>query len=264
MLRKVVFNNFKCMFGQKKYGVQLGGDTILKHMNIIPSYNININSKKDYRKGYEIVANNILFNKMNINIGGDHSISVSTIQPLLDKYKDEILVIWIDAHADINTFISSYSNNMHGMPLSCLMGYMPHWYNKPCNLKKFTNLHKKNLLYVGLRDTDMYERKLIERKKITYFKTFSADVLNIIENSKCKYIYISCDVDSMDPSIMPSTGTPVAEGLLLKDVIDIINISRKKLVGFDLVEFNPMIGSKKDIDKTLDNISKIILQVKLF
>ena len=81
---------------------------------------------------------------------------------------------------------------------------------------------------------------------------------NMIENTHAKFIHISCDIDSMDPNIMPSTGTPVNNGLLLEDVINIINKSKTKLVGFDLVEFNPQIGSRKDVNKTLNNISKII------
>lgn len=258
MLRKVVFNNFRCMMGQKKDGVQLGGDTILNHMNINPSNVVNIMKKQDYKIGYDIIATNLYHDRMNINIGGDHSIGVSTVQPALDMYKDNLLVIWIDAHSDINTFNSSYTKNMHGMPVSCLLGYMPHWYDKPSTIKNFTKLNKKNLLYVGLRDMDLYEMELIKQKKITYFKDFSPIIYNIIKSSPAKYIHISCDIDSMDPTIMPSTGTPVNNGLLLEDVVKIINCCRKNLVGFDLVEFNPMIGTKKDVNMTLDNIGKII------
>ena len=259
MFRNIVFNNIRCMIGQTKNGVQLGGDVLLNHMNIINPYNIiNINRNQDYKKCYDIVSTNLHNKKLNINIGGDHSIAVSTIQPNLDKYGDDLLVIWIDAHSDINTYKSSNTKNTHGMPLSTLLGYMPHWYNKPQYITNFTKLKKKNLMYVGLRDMDLYEKELIDRKKILYFTDYTPSVINMIENTHAQFIHISCDIDSMDPNIMPSTGTPVNNGLLLEDVIKIINTSKNKLVGFDLVEFNPLIGSRKDVNKTLNNISKII------
>jgi len=250
------------MIGQTKNGVQYGGDIILSsRYNRIEKPNINtidIKMLKDYKKGYNVIWNNVCNNKFNINLGGDHSISVSTIQPLIDRYKNDLLVIWIDAHADINTINSSLTKNKHGMPLSALLGYMNHWYDKPSNLKKFNNLHKNNLIYVGIRDLDSYESKIIERNRIINSKLLSQSIINTILCNPAKYIHISCDVDSMDPTIMPSTGTPVDGGLSIEDIIDIINCSKKKLIGIDIVEFNPLIGSKKDVKLTLSNINKII------
>ena len=57
---------------------------------------------------------------------------------------------------------------------------------------------------------------------------------------------------------MPSTGTLVKNGLLVEDVVNIINCTRDRLISFDLVEFNPLIGSNKDVKKTLDNIQIIL------
>lgn len=252
---KYSFNNFKCMFGQQKNGVQFGGSTILKYLGEPSSKTIEINSYKDYMKGYKVVNKNLKNNYFNINLGGDHSIAVSTIQPMLDKYKHNLLVVWIDAHADTNTFKSSITNNIHGMPVSALMGEMNHWYIVP---NKRIKLRSDNLLYIGLRDPDPFEIDLINKRKIKVSSKMTYKTLDLIKKHPAKYIHISCDIDSMSPHYMPSTGTPVYNGLSVEEVKIIVEQSKSRLVGFDLVEFNPMIGTNKEVLKTLVNIKEIL------
>ena len=261
-IKQYVFNNFKCKFGQKKDGVQLGGDMILKSnvmkqrlLRTTPINTIDIKNYSDYRHGYKAVNNGLKKGLFNVNFGGDHSIAVATIQPMLDHYKNDLLVIWIDAHADINTYEASNTKNRHGMPLASLTGLMPHWYRvkKP----RFI-LPTQNLLYVGIRDLDPFEETIIKNKQISYFNSFDNDVIKTINNSPAKYIHISCDIDGLDPQFTPSTGTAVNGGLCVKNVNKIINASKSRLVSFDLVEFNPLIGRKKDVKKTLLSINKIL------
>ena len=66
------------------------------------------------------------------------------------------------------------------------------------------------------------------------------------------------DIDGLDPKLMPSTGTTVPNGLCIEDVIQIINISKDKLVSFDLVELNPLIGSETDVKNSLFNCKQIL------
>ena len=261
-IKQYVFNNFRCKFGQKKDGVQLGGDMILKS-NIMkrrtlrntPINTIDIKKYSDYRDGYNAVNNGLKKGLINVNFGGDHSIAVSTIQPLLDHYKKDLLVIWIDAHADINTYEASNTKNIHGMPLASLTGLMPHWYRVK---KSRFILPTQNLLYVGIRDLDPFEETIIKNKEIAYFNSFDKDIIKTIKNNPAKYIHISCDIDGLDPQLTPSTGTAVKNGLTLKNVKKIIKVSKSRLVSFDLVEFNPLIGKKRDVKKTLLNINKIL------
>jgi arginase len=264
-IKKYVFNNFRCKFGQKKDGVQLGGDMILnspvmkrRTLQNTPINTIDINKYSDYRDGYRAVNSGLKKGLINVNFGGDHSIAVSTIQPMLDHYKKDLLVIWIDAHADINTFEASNTKNIHGMPLASLTGLMPHWYTVK---KKRFILPTQNLLYVGIRDLDQFEETIINSKQINYFNSFDKDVISTIKNSPSKYIHISCDIDGLDPEFAPSTGTAVTGGLRVKNINKIINVSKDRLVGFDLVEFNPLIGSKRDVKKTLLSINKILAQL---
>uniref|UniRef100_A0A6C0IL29 Arginase n=1 Tax=viral metagenome TaxID=1070528 RepID=A0A6C0IL29_9ZZZZ len=256
MLRFTI-NNFRCMLGQKKNGVQFGGDTILESCSLIKKnmIDVNINKCTDYRKGYNIVKNSLHKGRMNINLGGDHSIAVSTIQPLLEKYKDDLLVIWIDAHADLNTYDASLTKNMHGMPVGALTGLMEHWYTVNNNQ---AILQPKNIIYVGIRDLDAFERKMIEEKGIVNFPRYTSDLLTVLREHPAKYIHISCDIDGLDPVYMPSTGTPVSNGLSMKHVKNIIRTAKPRLVGFDLVEFNPLIGNKRQVRTTLNNIHKIL------
>lgn len=261
-LKQYVFNNFRCKFGQKKDGVQLGGDMILQS-NVMKRHRlrsalintINIKNYSDYSDGYKAVNNGLKKGLINVNFGGDHSIVVSTIQPLLDHYKNDLLVIWIDAHADINTYEASNTKNIHGMPLASLTGLMPHWYKVK---KSRFILPTQNLLYIGIRDLDPFEETIVKNKQIIYFNSFHKNVIETINNSPAKYIHISCDIDGLDPQFTPSTGTAVNGGLQVKDVIKIIKTSKSRLVGFDLVEFNPLIGKKRDVKKTLLSINKIL------
>jgi len=262
-VKQYAINNFRCKLGQKKNGVQYGGDAIL-NSRVLKSRKvqttslvntITIKKNADYRDGYKIVHDGIRQGLFNINLGGDHSIAASTVQPMLDHYKHDILVIWIDAHADINTFESSHTKNMHGMPLASLTGLMDHWYKVK---KTRFILPFNNLLYIGIRDLDEFEDELIHKKEIPYYNVFDQQVIERIKEHPAKYIHISCDIDSLDPAFAPSTGTTAPNGLRVKNIIKIIKASKDRLVSFDLVEFNPLIGNKRDVKETLLNINKIL------
>jgi len=268
-MMRLSINNFRCMFGQKKHGVQFGGDLILQTLQKLKTVqklkktpyiapDININSAADYRTGYNIVKHNLQKQRFNINLGGDHSIAAATIQPLVEHYKNDLLVIWIDAHADLNTYNSSLTKNIHGMPVGALTGLMEHWYKVN---NKEAKLDPQNLIYVGIRDLDAFEVYALYQMKIVNFPTYEQAVIEAIKQHPAKHIHISCDIDSMDPTLMPSTGTVVPQGLTVKHVLKIINAAKPRLVGFDLVEFNPQIGNKRQVRTTLTNIHKILTKV---
>jgi arginase len=269
---KYCLNNFRCAFGQKKNGAQLGGDMILQNFMrkksrqlSVDIKHIDINNYTDYLKGYKQVQENLQKGQFNINLGGDHSIAAATVQPLLTHYKDDLLVIWIDAHADLNTYDSSLTKNIHGMPVGALTGLMDHWYKYDksirSNYNKQSTLAMQNLLYIGIRDLDPFEQETIITHKIPHFPTYTSEVIQTIKAHPAQQIHISCDIDSMDPHIMPSTGTPVPNGLALKNVLNIIKAAKPRLIGFDLVEFNPLLGNKRQVRTTLNNIHRILTKV---
>ena len=250
----ITINNLRCSMGQKKNGVQFGGDMLLNLFNK-SFYNINtfeINSFEDYTNTYNQLKN---INNFNINLGGDHSIGSITIQSQLNKYKDDLLVIWIDAHADVNTFETSTSQNIHGMPVAPLLGLMSHWWKSE---DEHYNLKPENLLYIGIRDLDEPEIETIKKLNINHFSNYSLLVNKWIQNHSASKIHISLDIDSIDPLYTPSTGTRSNNGLLVDDVTNIIKVCKDKLIGIDIVEFNPLIGTSDDVSTTLNTCQEII------
>lgn len=147
------------------------------------------------------IYNNCIKYKNHICIGGDHSITIGTGAASLNKYKN-IKFIWIDAHADINTYSSSHSKNYHGMPLAYLTGI-----ERDTRFSFIKNkLSFKNLCYIGLRDVDIYERKVINNKNINTisWESVNSDYYNCYEMYLKKFInnspvHISFDVDSINP-----------------------------------------------------------------
>ena len=101
------------------------------------------------------------FKEKRINIGGDHSISIATVAHTFNNFPKS-KVIWVDAHADINTYHSSISKNYHGMPLSFLTGL--------CKSENFDFIKNyvpfENILYFGVRDLDSFEKFIIRERNI--------------------------------------------------------------------------------------------------
>jgi arginase len=250
-------NNLRCKIGQKKLGVEQGGDYLLKlfTMKNFTVNNFEFNAMVDYKPVYEHILS---LEQFCINLGGDHSVGAVTVQPLLDKYHDDLLVIWIDAHADVNTWETSPSKNIHGMPIAPLLGLMDHWWTDSSTSNQFHKLKSDNLLYVGIRDLDPGETELIAKSNIKYWTHYSDQVGAWIKAHPAGHIHISLDIDGIDPKYMPSTGTLATNGLDLSHILDLIDLTCEKLTSFDLVEINPFVGSDQDIQLTLTNCKYIL------
>lgn len=203
-------------------------------------------------------------------VGGDHSLSTGSIHGHCLAEPD-ICVLWIDAHADINLPSTSPTGNMHGMVLSfCikeLQEYMPpvpglEWL-KP-------TISAKRIAFIGLRDLDPGEKYIIDQLKITAFSIHDVDKIGMpevlarsmeaINPEGNRPIHLSFDVDSLDPAITPSTGTTVAGGLTFREGMYIVEevASTGMMSAMDLVEVNPLIGTKEDKDRTIDCAIKLV------
>lgn len=198
---------------------------------------------------------NASINAPRINIGGDHSMSIATLAYTLNKYPDA-KVLWIDAHPDLNTYEESDSKNVHGMPLSFLSQLDKHYSNKFSFIKN--PLCLDNLLYMGIRSIDDYEKEIIKKYNISYIPSNIANkhteesiciIKNFVHNSP---LHLSLDVDSLSSDIMPCTGTPVEEGIRfvqLQRIIDHIS-AMENLVNVDIVELNVIDGEHNISTKT--------------
>ncbi len=249
-----------CKQGQKKDGVQYGGIDICKKMNLEYQL-INYDNRKSIYNNWITVEKelkNYLFenNKISLFFGGDHSLIVPIFNHYLNNFNNyDLFLIYIDAHADINTVKSSISGNYHGMPLSFLVGLNTQ--NKKNNLLKPTNL-----FYIGLDDVEPQEWTIIKNNSINYFKK-NDNISKIIKNIKRKIkslsknpmVYISLDVDALDSDYIDSTGYPGKNRLNPDDIIKIINSFKLDLIGLDIMEFNPYLGNK---NKSLETITYIL------
>jgi arginase len=193
-----------------------------------------------------------------LTLGGDHSVAIGTIAGTARAVRErlggrEMAVIWVDAHADINTPESSDSGNIHGMPLSFLTGLATSDDEKYFGWVKPENqITVSKLVYIGLRDVDSGEKKILRDNRIRAFSMHDIDahgIGRVMEMALAHVgtdtpIHLSFDVDALDPMWAPSTGTPVRGGLTLRegDYICECASATGQLVGVDLVEVNPHLG----------------------
>ncbi len=222
---------------------------------------------------YNIHQNNK--NQFLLILGGDHSISIGSISGLL-KSEPNLGIIYIDAHSDIHTVNSSETKNIHGMVNSFLLRlFNPNILYNFLWMYDYPKLNSYQLAYIGLRSVDKAEKEILSdfKKNNNMYISNMEDIHNLgietVVNNAIKFlgnrpIHISFDIDSLDPSLAPSTGYNCSDGLKYNDLIKLLSIIKDKtnIISMDLVEVNPFIGNKNDVKKTL-KISNDILKTIL-
>jgi arginase len=185
-------------------------------------------------------------------LGGDHSIAVGSIAGMarhFAKQQARVGVIWIDAHADMNTPESSPSGNVHGMPLACCIG------NGPRELTGLAGtipmVRPENVALVGLRSVDDLEKYNVRETGVHAFTMRDIDergMRSVIEQAiqaaskGTAGIHVSFDMDAVDPAEAPGVGTPVAGGLTYREAhLAMELIADSGLVAsVEVVEVNPV------------------------
>ena len=216
---------------------------------------------------YNEVSKTLDNNEFPITIGGDHSLSIASA--LASRKKENIGIIWIDAHLDYNTFDTTITGNLHGLPLAAINGI-----NK--DLTQFTNtfINPANTVVVGYRAMEENkEEELGNIKKMGVTVFTHEDILNNgieaimnkaieIASTNTSGIHISYDLDVIDPTYAPGVSVPEYDGITLDvayKIKDIIKDNIDRVKSFDLVEYNP----DMDIDnKTLNIALNIINDIK--
>ncbi len=186
-------------------------------------------------------------------VGGDHSLaagSVAGTATALAERGQRVGLIWLDAHADLNTPETSRSGNVHGMPVAHLLGLGDARLSHLSTV--FPAVRAEHLVYVGLRDLDDAEKALITSRGLHAFTMRDIDerglraVMNeavAIASRGTGGIHLSCDADWVDPREAPGVGTPVRGGATLREAhlaMEIIHDSGA-LLAMDLVEINPIL-----------------------
>eukprot|EP00736_Rhodelphis_marinus_P012539 Rmarinus@m.25926 len=196
-------------------------------------------------------------------LGGDHSIALGSIAGIL-SIRPNTGVLWLDAHADINTPESSPSGNIHGMPVSFLMKLIDpssvpgmEW------LEGIPRLDPKRICYVGLRDVDDGEAQIIHDMGIQAYTMEDVDrygigrvmdhALNYLSPYRRFPIHMSVDIDAVDPVTAPSTGTAVLGGLTYRESHYCLEQMARSgcLTSMDLVEVNPALSNTEGAKKTI-------------
>lgn len=200
--------------------------------------------------------------KFSVVLGGDHSVAIGSIAGVLSSRPD-VGVIWIDAHADINTPETSPSGNMHGMPVSFLMKLDgTRGYDEFQFLEDVPALKPEQIAYVGLRDIDPKERDVLRRSGINSIFTMheidkygiSRVMDEVMHRLDGRPLHVSYDVDAVDPMFAPATGTVVRGGLTYREAFYVAErIAESGMLGsLDMVEVNPLLTSSgEEIDATV-------------
>lgn len=201
---------------------------------------------------YHSVAEHAQNGEFVLTLGGDHSIAIGTVSGIQETYPD-VGLLWIDAHADINTLESTDSGNLHGCPVSFLLGLNKDDPTAPDSFKWVPGtLKPEKIVYIGLRDVDQAEKQIIKDLGIKAFSMYHIDkygINKVIEMAlECLHpnggrgpIMCSYDVDAVDPLFVPATGTPVRGGLTLREGLFLVErlAETGDLVALDVVECNP-------------------------
>lgn len=258
---KLITNNFK------NYEII----TIEKDNTIIKSKN-----KSDLAKNLEEVNafNKLLFdkityllneNKFPITVGGDHSIAIAS-SLASNNYHKNLGIIWIDAHTDYNTFDTTITGNIHGLPLAAINGYKT---EKLTNFLTNNYIKPQNTVIVGARSIDKQELVNLKNNNITFFTTediIKEGLKNILDKAfqiagnNTNGIHISYDLDYIDPIDCPGVSVPESNGINAKTAIDTMKYikNKKQLIkSLDLVEYNP----KFDINNKTLNLATNLLNI---
>jgi agmatinase len=171
---------------------------------------------------HSITKDYIKRNKFVTLVGGEHSLSIGSIRAFNECF-DNLTVLHIDAHADLReTYNGSHCNH------ACAM---------------FEASQNTNLIQVGIRSMDVLENTVLDEEKTFFAHDLAKDdywtdkVIELMSDN----VFISFDLDALDPSIMPSTGTPEPGGLFWYETLEFLKqvFEEKNVVGFDLVELCP-------------------------
>lgn len=224
-------NGFKAFLeaseNMELYDIETDSEVYTKGVHILPELTVNHSPEAVFEEAYRVAAKMIATGKFPTFFGGEHSISIGIIKAFYEQYPD-LTVLHLDAHADLRS------------------DYMGTPYNHACALHDASK--NTNLIQVGIRSMDRSELPYLNKEKCFFAEDIYGDdawMQKSIDMMGDK-VYISFDLDALDPSIMPATGTPEPGGLDWNTTIRYLRkvFEQKTVLGFDLVELAPLKGNK--------------------
>ena len=237
--------------------------------DIIKSRNLSDRRKNEYEiekfntNLYKNMVDKIKEEYFPIMIGGDHSAAIASALASA-KVNIDVGIIWIDAHTDYNTFETTVTGNIHGLPLAAINGY------KNSELRYYHNgkvIQPSRTVIIGARSIDDAEKDNVKYSGVTVFTTQDIKEKGIeaimdeafkIAGYKTKGIHISYDLDIIDPDIAPGVSVPEFDGINEEEAMKIneyIINHMQSVLSYDLVEFNPL----RDVDRKTEQIALNLL-----
>lgn len=279
-------------YGQGKHGVDQGPTklrtlgieallpkgTLQQTIRVLPESEIQVNEEHLKRVDgvlytvnelADVVAADVRANRFPLIVGGDHSMAIGTLAGLAKT--GPYGVIWVDAHADLNTGETSPSGNIHGMPLAAAMGLGDIRLTEVGGREP--KLTPEHLVYIALRDIDegeMREIKQLGIKVVTVeevrtrgVETIMAETIEYLRDRVDRF-YLSFDMDSLDARLVPGTGTPVDGGLTAAEGKAILAEAMKAddLIAIELVELNPALDQEDATAQLAFSLCETILKSK--
>ncbi len=186
-------------------------------------------------------------------LGGDHSLAAGSVGAAAAAARNKggnIGLLWIDAHGDMNSPATTTSGNVHGMPLSALLG------GEPAELADIGGFRPKvtpkRTVLIGIRNLDDREKDILRESGVTAYTMKDIDragIASIVEaalvlaGDGTSGVHVSFDLDVCDPSIAPGVGTPVKGGLDYREAHVLMELVADSglLTSLDMVEVNPIL-----------------------
>jgi arginase len=204
------------------------------------------------RLAAEAVAASVQAGRFPLVLGGDHSLALGSIRGVAQIKKPG--VIWVDAHADFNTPETTPSGNIHGMPLAALCGLGDSRLVR-LGAENVPVIDPQRVAIVGAHDLDPGEKKNLREAGILVLSIEQIDRMGMFAamekaiehiSRDTDGIYLSFDVDALDPRHAPGVGTPVPGGLTYREAHLACELVAEtgKLIGMDMVEVNPILDTQ--------------------
>lgn len=210
------------------YDIETDTEVYQNGIHILPEITESSSPKAVFEKVYESTAKLILSNKFLTFFGGEHAISIGIIKALYEAIPD-VTILQLDAHADLRP------------------SYLGTPYNHACALHDASK--NTNLIQVGIRSMDISEKVFLNADKCFFASNImnSDDWMDQAISLMTNKVYITFDLDGLDPSILPGTGTPEPGGLQWYQTLKFLRkvFASREVIGFDLVELAPLVNDRR-------------------
>ena len=204
---------------------------------------------------FDMSSRELAAGRLPIMLGGDHCLAIGSIAAVAAYARAQgkkLRVLWLDAHADFNTSDITPSGNVHGMPVACLCGLGP---DVLVNLgAPGPALKADEIRQIGIRSVDRGEKRLVKEHGLDIYDMRYIDEIGmrrVMEEAlegvdADTHLHVSFDVDMLDPSIAPGTGTRVPGGVNYREAQLIMEMiaDTGRMASLDLVEVNPALDKR--------------------